>query len=160
MIMNTFLSYILTLILIKHSTPLSLPPAPMLKSIPLPLKLTGGLFLFRTSVVPTDKDLSTEILSTSQSMLRSDPLLSMELSLGLESSGIFSSCSSIDVNTKQMVMEFQINGGNSWAMAKVHGVKIGNGKAFLVSLEVSNMDAALMGGSVKVKLPSLDDVDK
>lgn len=39
---------------------------------------------------------------------------------------------------------------NSWEVAKVHSVKIGNRKAFLISFRVSNLDAALMGGSVKV----------
>ena len=77
----------------------------------------------------------------------------MELGPGLEAGGIFSSCSSVNNDTKQMIMEFQINGGNSWAMAKVHGVKIGKGNVFLVSLDISNMDAALMGGSVQIKLP-------
>ena len=81
----------------------------------------------------------------------------MELGPGLEAGGVFSSNSSINKDMKQMVMEFQINGGNSWAMAKVHGVKKGNGEVFLVSLDVSNMDAALMGGSVQIKLPPIEE---
>ena len=56
----------------------------MIKSIPIPLILIGGLFILRTSVAPTDEDAGTEILTMSQSILRSDPSLSMELGPVLE----------------------------------------------------------------------------
>jgi hypothetical protein len=129
------------------------PPPPQLNSLPLPAKLAGGLFLFQRSIKPKDRKLSEEILQLSQTILRSDPLISMELGSGLEAGGVFSSSSSNDGKIHQLVMEFQINGGNSWAQARVHGVKILNDAAFLKSLEVSNMDAALMGGSVQVTIP-------
>ncbi len=133
---------------------LSFPPPPKLNSIPLPAKLAGGLLLFQRSIKAEDRELSKEILELSQDILRRDPLISMELGSDLEAGGVFSSSSSNDGEVHQLVMEFQINGGNSWAQAKVHGIKIQNSNAvFLQSLEVSNMDAALMGGSVQVQLP-------
>jgi hypothetical protein len=141
---------------------LALPPPPPLKSLPLPAKLAGGLFLFRTSVKRNDKALCDEILDLAQAQLRFDPLISMELGAGLEAGGVFASnsnASSQQQNIRQLVMEFQINGGNSWAQARVHGIKVGSAPARLVSLEVANMDASLMGGFAKVSLPAWDQDD-
>eukprot|EP01083_Nonionella_stella_P037787 102994_1 len=134
------------------------PPAPKpLKSIPLPLKLAGGLFLFQSSVKPNDKAISGEVLNLAERTLRADPLISMELGAGLESGGIFASSSVKNeeggVAVHQIRMEFQLNGGNSWAQAKVHGIKYGSKPVQLISLGVSNMDAALNGGWAEVTVP-------
>jgi hypothetical protein len=141
---------------------LTLPPPPKLQKIPLPAKLAGGLLLFQMSVKRKDKVLVNDILQEAQARLRQDPLITMELGVGLEVGGVFSSSSSSSFSTdngeiRQVVMEFQINGGNSWAQATVHGVKIGMGPVRLLSLDVSNMDAALMNEiSARVQLPPWD----
>jgi hypothetical protein len=139
-----------------------LPPAPKLNSPPLPTKLLGGLILFSTSVKKRDKLLSKSLLLKAQDILQKDPLLSMELGLGLESGGVFSSNSSIESGVHQLVMEFQLNGGNSWAQCRCHGFQILNEmgsqdeeeQVQIVSLRVSNMDAALNGGWVDVTIPN------
>jgi len=99
----------------------------------------------------------------------------MELGTGLEAGGIFSSASSDEeawvagptvdedqgdgdddgstVSIRQLLMEFQINGGNSWAQCRCHGLKIGSDGVQMVYLGVSNMDAALNGGWAEVNLP-------
>jgi hypothetical protein len=140
---------------------LTLPSPPKLQKIPLPAKLAGGLLLFRMSVKRKDKVLVNDILQEAQERLRQDPLILMELGWGLEVGGVFSSSSSSfstdNGEIRQVVMEFQINGGNSWAQATVHGVKIGMGPVRLLSLDVSNMDAALMNEiSARVQLPPWD----
>jgi hypothetical protein len=134
------------------------PPPPSLRSIPLPAKLAGGLFLFQMSVKRNDRPLCDEILAAAQAKLRADPLIVMELGMGLEAGGVFSSSASQKDSIRQLVMEFQINGGNSWAQAKVHGIKKDEAPVQLVLLEVSNMDAALMNDvpPIRVKLPVWD----
>lgn len=146
----------------------TLQSAPPLNSIPLPAKLAGGLFLFQTSVKGRDKELSKEILIQAESVLRNDPLISMELGTGLEAGGVFSSSSSIDedegIRIHQLVMEFQLNGGNSWAQCRCHGVKYCANESGgdlnsqdtieLISLSVSNMDAAFNGGWAEVLIPN------
>ena len=145
---------------------------PTLKTIPLPFKLLGGLFLFAGSVKDTDKKFSQNILQKAEEILRIDPLISMELGLGIEAGGIFASSKSTQHHYQIMIMEFQLNGGNSWAQARVCGIqKIntpedGNGQEQksdndnvneiqLISLGVANMDASLNGGWAEVKLPPI-----
>ena len=137
---------------------LPLPPAPILRIIPLPVKLAGGLFLFQTSVQTKDQPFCDEILAVAQTKLRDDPIITMELGTCLEAGGVFSSSSSESDSIRQLVMEFQINGGNSWAQAKVHGIKVNQNPVRLVSLEVSNMDAVLMKSVTpfRVKLSAWD----
>jgi hypothetical protein len=169
---------------------------PTLKTIPLPFKLLGGLFLFAgNSVKDSDKKFSRNILQKAEEILRIDPLISMELGLGIEAGGIFASSiskststssadahgdNSADTNTAEreiqqhhyqiMIMEFQLNGGNSWAQARVCGIQkindttdttSGNNNVDndneiqLISLGVANMDASLNGGWAEVKLPPI-----
>ena len=146
---------------------------PTLKTIPLPFKLLGGLFLFAGSVKDTDKKFSQNILQKAEEILRIDPLISMELGLGIEAGGIFASSKSTQHHYQIMIMEFQLNGGNSWAQARVCGIqKIntpdgshGQGQGQepgnneneiqLLSLGVANMDASLNGGWAEVKLPPI-----
>jgi hypothetical protein len=138
------------------------PPPPPLRSIPLPAKLAGGLFLFQTSVKRTDRPFCDEILAAAQAQLRADPIIMMELGAGLEAGGVFSSSVCQTDSIRQVVMEFQINGGNSWAQAKVHGIQVDQAPVYLVSLEVSNMDAALMTNvpPFRVKLPPWNKLDE
>mmetsp|Transcript_13133 Transcript_13133/g.15026 ORF Transcript_13133/g.15026 Transcript_13133/m.15026 type:complete len:208 (-) Transcript_13133:48-671(-) len=141
---------------------------PELKSLPLPLKLAGGLFLFSTSVKQRDKELSQKLLRQAEVTLRNDPLISMELGTGLEAGGIFSSSSTITDDAHQLVMEFQINGGNSWAQCQCYGYS-SNAKnnnidddeeeCQILSLRVSNMDAALSGGWMDVKISTTNNND-
>ena len=144
---------------------------PTLKTIPLPFKLLGGLFLFAGSVKDTDKKFSKNMLQKAEEILRIDPLISMELGLGIEAGGIFASSISTQHHYQIMIMEFQLNGGNSWAQARVCGIqkintppdvlngqKPGNdndNEIQLISLGVANMDASLNGGWAEVKLPPI-----
>lgn len=149
----------------------NLPPIPELASLPLPAKLFGGLLLFSSSVKGRDKDLAQKLQVKAQNVINLDPLLSMELGRGLEAGGIFCSTSSIDDVTlsnnevatyHQLIIEFQINGGNSWAQCRCHGYQLNTSNRnssnysendiYLVSLRVSNMDAAFNGGWMDVKL--------
>jgi hypothetical protein len=172
-----------------------LPPPLLLTSIPLPVKLAGGLFLFgaTSSAFQTEDDrvLREEILRLAEGFLRADPLVSMELGLGIEAGGVFASSSSVHralvestesrisssgndgedsgvpkttptttttstIQVTQMSMEFQLNGGNSWAQAKISGIRYGTTQPVqLISLGVANMDASLNGGWVEVALPHL-----
>ena len=143
---------------------------PTLKTIPLPFKLLGGLFLFAGSVKDTDKKFSRNILQKAEEILRIDPLIAMELGLGIEAGGIFASSKSTQHHYQIMIMEFQLNGGNSWAQARVCGIQkintppdVLNGQEpdskdneiQLISLGVANMDASLNGGWAEVKLPPI-----
>ena len=145
---------------------------PTLKTIPLPFKLLGGLFLFAGSVKDTDKKFSQNILQKAEEILRIDPLISMELGLGIEAGGIFASSTSTQHHYQIMIMEFQLNGGNSWAQARVCGIQKINtpedgnngqeqepdsneNEIQLISLGVANMDASLNGGWAEVKLPPI-----
>ena len=165
-----------------------LPPPLSLKSIPLPVKLAGGLFLFGASAVANEDDraMRQEILRLAEDVLRADPLISMELGPGIEAGGIFASVSSLHravvattettrasesddpaanrtstaaLPVRQMSLEFQLNGGNSWAQARVSGIRYGKGRdspVQLISLGVANMDASLNGGWAEVTLPKLE----
>lgn len=174
-----------------------LPPPLPLKSIPLPVKLAGGLFLFgaTSSAFQTEHDrvLREEIRRLAEDFLRADPLVSMELGLGIEAGGVFASSSSVHralvetesrisnsgdddensgsptqlpkttptktttstIQVTQMSMEFQLNGGNSWAQSRVSGIRYGTQPVQLISLGVANMDASLNGGWAEVALPQL-----
>lgn len=135
------------------------PPPPPLPNVPLPAKLAGGLFLFATSVKKQDKVLCQATLKMAQETLRQDALVSMELGPGLEAGGVFCSSSSTSSSggIRQFICDFQIQGGNCWAQARVHSIQKQQQEVVqLVSLEVSNMDAALNGGSVQVKLPPIE----
>ena len=57
----------------------SMPPRPALRSLPLPAKLAGGLFLFKTSVPAADKPFAGKLLVEAQQALRDDPRVTMEL---------------------------------------------------------------------------------
>ncbi|OEU11874.1 hypothetical protein FRACYDRAFT_244994 [Fragilariopsis cylindrus CCMP1102] len=146
---------------------------PTLKTIPLPFKLLGGLFLFAGSVKDnSDKKFSQNILQKAEEILRIDPLISMELGLGIEAGGIFASSKSTQHHYQIMIMEFQLNGGNAWAQARVCGIQKINAppedgneqvqepdskdnEIQLISLGVANMDASLNGGWAEVKLPPI-----
>lgn len=119
----------------------ALPSArPALRPPPLPVKLAGGLFLFRTAVPTPSQQLAADLQDLAQRALRSDPRVTMELGMGIEAGGIFASSASDD----GLVINYQINGGNSWAEATAYGV-VGSDGLELVDLSVANMDAAMLG---------------
>ena len=143
-----------------------LPPPPKFQSIPLPVKLAGGLFLFQSSVKDRkDKELSKQLLRQVETIINQDPVVLMEFGPNLECGGIYSSSSSVDRKTgiHQLIMEFQINGGNAWAQGICHGYDTVTTTTLnepkqqqptVLSLGISNMDAALNGGWIDIPIPS------
>ena len=123
-----------------------LPDRPALRPPPLPIKLAGGLLLFGTSVPAQSKVQAQELQELAQRALRSDPRVTMELGMGIEAGGIFASAASED----GLVINFQINGGNSWAECTAFG-KCGGESVELIDLTVANMDAA-MSGTVSLEI--------
>ena len=138
-----------------------LPDPPTLKPMALPVKLAGGLFLFQKSVKPSDKDLCKQLLKQAEQVLRQDALIGMELGRELEAGGVFQSTSYRSTGLHQLVAEFQINGGNSWAQARMYGAQQEDEGDVprLISLQVANMDASLNGGWSDVPVP-MDSVEK
>ena len=128
-----------------------LPPRPALRELPLPAKLAGGLFLFKTSVPAADRPLAGKLLDAAQSALRSDPRVTMELGSGLEAGGVFASAASSGAGSdgadeRRLVLQFQVNGGNAWAQATAFGVSRDSGSTVeLLDLTIANMDQAMMG---------------
>lgn len=120
----------------------TLPPPPELKRVPLPAMLAGGLFLFATSVPSSQRGLADQILRLAQDALRTDALVLMELGPGLEAGSVYASSYARSKNVDQLVLQFQINGGNAWAQGIGYGIQDENGVK-LISLEVANMDAVL-----------------
>ena len=161
------------------SPPAIPPPPPDLKRVPLPAMLAGGLFLFASSVPSSQKSFANQLLSLSEEALRSDPTISMELGMGIETGGVYASSHTCDgsvqyrgQNVDQLVLQFQINGGATWACGVAYGIRNhaesisissnnmqhqqgGEGEVTLVSLEVANMDAVLNGQSFQVPLNTL-----
>jgi hypothetical protein len=88
----------------------------------------------------------------------------MELGMTLEAGGVYTSSYSKQKSEElgggileQLVLQFQINGGNAWAQGVAYGVRISNGEETdqevrLVCLKVANMDAVLNGQSFRVPL--------
>ena len=121
---------------------MTLPTRPAFRPAALPVKLAGGLFLFASSVPAAQKEAAQELQRLAQSALRADPRVTMELGMGIEAGGIFGSATSDEGN---LVINFQINGGNSWAECTAFGKKQGDGSLALVDLTIANMDAAMSG---------------
>jgi len=150
----------------------SLPPPPELKILPLPIVLAGGIFLFGTSVKSSDKQFAATLMKQVEPVLRYDPTVSMELGQGIETGGIYSSVcvrdvpllksplSLLDDSTQgtsnsevdQIMLQFQITGGNAWAQGIVYGIRESNNNVRMVSLEVANMDAVMNGRSFSVPI--------
>ena len=184
------------------------PPPPELNRLPLPAMLAGGLLLFATSVPPPQREFATQLLQQAEQALRSDPTVAMELGMGIEVGGIYASSfattttitsttgtsttgtsAAVGQNSRvaephnrveQLVVQFQITGGNAWASGVAYGMRqrresaaagnengaasaaaeggrssgrAGNaGEVQLVSLEVANMDAVWNGVSFEVPL--------
>ncbi|KAL7537439.1 hypothetical protein ACHAXR_007823 [Thalassiosira sp. AJA248-18] len=135
----------------------TIPPPPELKRAPLPAMLAGGLFLFATSVSPPQKTFANTLLKLSETAMRSDPTVAMELGMGLEAGGVFASSYTSWENVDQLVLQFQINGGNVWAQGVAYGVRNGVNEVKLLTLEVANMDAVLNGQSFQVPLKLSED---
>jgi hypothetical protein len=135
------------------------PPAPAFNPKPLPVVLAGGLFLFGSSVKPNDRQLVNELLSAVQSVLNTDPTITMELGQGVETGGVYSS---LRETTKdgidQIVLQFQIQGGNVWAQGLAYGIKSLDQPALrLVSLQVANMDASMNGMPFNIPIPETEE---
>jgi hypothetical protein len=134
----------------NNSSPVIIPPPPELKRVPLPVMLAGGLFLFATSVPSSQRTRANKLLQLAQEALRSDPTVGMELGPGIEAGNVYaSSYATFGNNIDQLVLQFQINGGNAWAQGITYGVEDENGLR-LIALEVANMDAVLNNQSFQV----------
>lgn len=131
--------------------------------------LAGGLFLFASSVPRSQKKFASELLGLAQQAMRSDPTVSMELGMGVEAGGVYASSSGRALveggggarTLEQLVLQFQITGGNAWAQGVAYGVRevvsLGGGagdggQVHLLALEVANMDAVLNGESFQVPM--------
>eukprot|EP00957_Ditylum_brightwellii_P111986 8539855-Ditylum_brightwellii.AAC.1 len=84
----------------------------------------------------------------------------MELGQGIETGGVYVSSAAIGKfegrPVDQLVLQFQINGGNAWAQGIAYGLRDSeSGELRLVSLEISNMDAMLSGKPSSVAVPRL-----
>ena len=137
------------------------PPAPDFNPKPLPIILAGGLFLFGSSVKPKDRPFANELLSCAQKVLQTDPTMTMELGQGIETGGIYSSLRGTTRDgIEQLVLQFQIEGGNVWAQGIAYGIKQSrddNPAALqLVSLQVSNMDASMNGTPFNIPVPTAE----
>jgi hypothetical protein len=92
--------------------------------------------------------------------MRADPTIIMELGQSIEAGGVYSSQTttlhspSRDVPSyQQLVLQFQIEGGNAWAQGVAYGIKaIPDGEVHLVSLEVANMDATINGKPFEINV--------
>ncbi len=134
-------------------TPVTPPPPPELKRVPLPVMLAGGLFLFATSVPSSQRSRADKLLKLAQEALQSDPTVTMELGPGVEAGNVYASSNGVVGNVDQLILQFQINGGNAWAQGITYGIE-DDSSLRLISLEVANMDAVLSNQSFKVPLPN------
>jgi hypothetical protein len=122
--------------------------------------LAGGLFLFASSVKPKDRAFANDLLAEAQRVLRLDPLVAMELGQGIETGGVYSSARATteDGLFEQLIVQFQIEGGNAWAQGVAYGIKsnrdpINDGSVQLVSLDIANMDGSMNGTPIHVSIP-------
>lgn len=136
------------------------PPPPDFTPAPLPLILAGGLWLFRTSVPAPDRDLCTALLEQAQQVLCQDPLVTGELGQGLETGGVYASQRTTSTaGWEQLVVQFQIEGGNTWAQGLCYGAMPAGNKdrrIQLVSLSVSNMDSSMNRTPFQVRIPNTE----
>jgi hypothetical protein len=122
------------------------------------------LFLFGSSVKAKDRPFADTLLALAQSAMRTDPTIGMELGQGVETGGVYSSLMMKGIADAeghmidQLVLQFQIEGGNAWAQGVAYGIKEEeeeNGRVQLVSLEVANMDASMNGTPLEVPILSV-----
>lgn len=192
-------------IVVPEALPPSRPPTPpSFRPLPLPVVLGGGLFLFAKSRADLGRGggggggvarFAEELLRQARAVLRADPSVTMELGQGLETGGIYSFLLGggdgvDDVGgaewdggrrrrgsgaCRQLVLQFQIEGGNAWAQGVAYGIQLmgdnldadaaanledGPGSTamigdnvHLVSLEVANMDASMNGTPLELSIP-------
>ena len=130
------------------------PPPPVFVPKPLPVLLGGGLFLFANSVNRQYKAFAQELLKQSEAAMRSDAMVSMELGQGVEAGGIYASkYARAPGDIDQLVVQFQIEGGNAWAQGVAYGIRTTGNNIQLVSLEVANMDASMKGTPFEINIP-------
>ena len=130
------------------------------------------MFLFASSVPQQDRAFANALLEQAQAALRNDPTITMELGYGVEAGGVYASqrtqyvSENEGVNYDQLVLQFQIEGGNAWAQGVAYGIRpyssdgpgsddkdTTTSNVQLVSLEVANMDASLNGTPFEVNIP-------
>ena len=80
-------------------------------------------------------------------------MVSMELGQGVEAGGIYASQYDVaNGGIEQLVVQFQVEGGNAWAQGVAYGIRQ-NQSIQLVSLEVANMDASMKGTPFEINVP-------
>jgi len=154
------------------------PPPPDFRPKSLPIILAGGLLLFASSPVSEkNKPFAKELLQQAQNALNADPTITMELGQNLEAGGIYAAEFATRTTTTgagtrqqvdQLVLQFQIEGGNAWAQGVAYGIQTPNNddkdeassdsdnksdpNVQLVSLEVANMDASINGTPLNIPI--------
>lgn len=135
------------------------PPPPKFRPKPLPVILGGGLFLFMGNQgrTPQDRLLTETLLQQAQDAMRQDPTITMELGCGIETGGVYASQKTNNGSYDQLVLQFQIEGGNAWAQGVAYGVRSRSSSSRgeiiqLVTLEVANMDASINGTPFEVPI--------
>ena len=146
------------------------PPPPDFRPKPLPVLLGGGLFLFRANhrgKSPEDRRVVETLLQQAQDALRQDPTVTLELGSGVEAGGVYASQKTHRGDWDQLVVQFQIQGGNAWAQGVAYGVRStisnnnnNNNKIRLVSLEVANMDASMNGTPLEVPIRVIEEEEE
>ena len=133
------------------------PPPPEFIPKPLPVLLGGGLFLFAgTSSMMRNKHTKKfveSLLDQATNAMNADASIIMELGQGIEAKKVYSASPMFrSGNYDQLVLQFQIEGGNAWAQGVAYGVRSDtSGIIQLVSLEVANMDASMNGIPLEIK---------
>lgn len=87
--------------------------------------------------------------------MRTDPIITMDLGQGVETGGVYSSQKTNYEGIDQMVLQFQVEGGNAWAQGVAYGIQDADSNIQLVTLEVANMDASMKGTPIEVYIPKL-----
>lgn len=123
--------------------------------------LSAGLFLFPNAVAAAHRPMAQALLAAAQTAMRADPVLTMELGQTMETGGVYASTFARNDSdgVQQLVLQFQIEGGNAWAQGIAYGIQPssgdgGGGVVQLVSLQIANMDASMSGTSYEVPLPT------
>lgn len=133
------------------------PPPPPFQPKPLALILSAGVFLFPNSVAPANRPMAQALLQAAQRAMRADPVLTMELGQTMETGGVYASTFAVcGEGVQQLVLQFQIEGGNAWAQGIAYGICHAQSDSVvqLVSLQVANMDASMNGIPYDVPLPT------
>ena len=101
------------------------------------------------------------MLHCSQRLLASNTVsvLLSAMRQGVETGGVYSSLRETTKDgIEQIVLQFQIQGGNVWAQGLAYGIKSLDQPALrLVSLQVANMDASMNGTPFNIPIPETEE---